>query len=53
LITIASNIISVYRVRELNRLTSIYILPCRRRTDDTRRILLVIVINDGIMLPKT
>ncbi|CAF0739788.1 unnamed protein product [Rotaria sp. Silwood1] len=44
LITIASNIISVYRVRELNRLTSIYILPCRRRTDDTRRILLVITV---------
>jgi len=36
--------ISVYRVRELNHLTSNYILPCRRRTDDTRRILLVITI---------
>ncbi|CAF3820983.1 unnamed protein product [Rotaria sordida] len=44
LITIASNIISVYHVRELNHLTSIYILPCRRRTDDTRRILLVITV---------
>lgn len=30
-------------MRELNRLTSTYILPCRR-TDDTRRILLVITV---------
>lgn len=44
LITIISNILSVYRVRELNRLTSNYILPCRRRTDDTRRVLLVITV---------
>ncbi|CAF2014546.1 unnamed protein product [Rotaria magnacalcarata] len=44
LITIGSSIISVCRLRELNRLTSIYILPCRRRTDDTRRILLVITV---------
>lgn len=44
LITIISNIISVLRVQQLNRLTSIYILPCRRRTDDTRRILLVITV---------
>jgi hypothetical protein len=44
LITIISNIISLYRVRQLNRLTSHYILPCRRRTDDTRRVLLVITV---------
>jgi hypothetical protein len=44
LITIISNILSVYRLRQLNRLTSNYILPCRRRTDDTRRILLVITV---------
>jgi hypothetical protein len=44
LFTIISNIISVRRVRELNRLTSMYILPCRRRTDDTRRVLLVITV---------
>jgi len=31
-------------VRQLNRLTSNYILPCRRRTDDTRRVLLVITV---------
>ncbi|CAF1046159.1 unnamed protein product [Rotaria sp. Silwood1] len=43
-ITIISNILSVYRVRELRRSTSNYILPCRRRTDDTRRVLLVITI---------
>lgn len=35
---------SLFRVRELNRVTSVYILPCRRRTDDTRRILLVITV---------
>lgn len=44
MITIGSNIISVYRVRQLNRLTAHYILPCRRRTDDTRRVLLVITV---------
>ena len=44
LITIGSNLISVFRVQELNRVTSAYILPCRRRTDDTRRILLVITV---------
>jgi hypothetical protein len=44
LITIISNILSVYRVRQLNHLTSNYILPCRRRTDDTRRVLLVITV---------
>ncbi|CAF2733517.1 unnamed protein product [Rotaria sp. Silwood2] len=43
-ITIISNILSVYRVRELSRSTSNYILPCRRRTDDTRRVLLVITV---------
>ncbi|CAF1085742.1 unnamed protein product [Adineta ricciae] len=44
LITIISNILSLYRVRQLNRLTKNFILPCRRRTDDTRRVLLVITI---------
>ena len=44
LITIVSNVTSLFRVRELNRVTSMYILPCRRRTDDTRRILLVITV---------
>ncbi|CAF3508538.1 unnamed protein product [Adineta steineri] len=44
LITILSNMISLYSVQKLNRLTSVYILPCRRRTDDTRRILLVITV---------
>ncbi|CAF1041411.1 unnamed protein product [Adineta steineri] len=44
LITIISNIISVYRVRQTNRLASSFILPCRRRTDDTRRVLLVITV---------
>jgi len=43
-ITIISNVFSVYRVRQLNRLTSNYITPCRRRTDDTRRVLLVITV---------
>ena len=31
-------------MRELKRLTSLYIIPCRRRTDDTRRVLLIITI---------
>lgn len=44
LITIISNIVSVYRLRQLNRTTSTYILPSRRRTDDTRRVLLVITV---------
>ncbi|CAF1254154.1 unnamed protein product [Rotaria magnacalcarata] len=43
-ITIISNMISVYRVRQLNRSTSNYIIPSRRRTDDTRRVLLVITV---------
>lgn len=42
--TIVSNIISVFRVHQLNRFTSTYILPCRRRTDDTRRILIIITV---------
>ncbi|UJR13787.1 hypothetical protein I4U23_000797 [Adineta vaga] len=44
LITIISNILSLYNVRQLNRLTANFILPCRRRTDDTRRVLLVITV---------
>ncbi|CAF0728550.1 unnamed protein product [Adineta ricciae] len=44
LITIMSNMISVYRVQELNRLTAGLIIQCRRRTDDTRRILIVITV---------
>ncbi|CAF1546401.1 unnamed protein product, partial [Rotaria sordida] len=42
--TIISNILSVYRLHQSNRLTSNYILPCRRRTDDTRRVVLVITV---------
>ncbi|UJR33436.1 hypothetical protein I4U23_020881 [Adineta vaga] len=44
LITILSNMISLYLVQELNRLTSSLMSRCRRRTDDTRRILVVITI---------
>jgi hypothetical protein len=36
--------LSVYRMRHLYRATSNYILPCRRRTDDTRRVLIVITV---------
>ena len=36
--------VSLRRVRQLNRLTSTYLLPCRRRTDDTRRVLIVITV---------
>lgn len=42
LITIISNGLIVCRIRQLNHLTSNYIVACRRRTDDTRRVLIVI-----------
>jgi hypothetical protein len=36
--------LSAYRIRHLYRATSNYILPCRRRIDDTRRVLIVITV---------
>ena len=44
LITIISNIVSVYRIRSFNRTASNQISFSRRRTDDTRRVLFVITI---------
>ena len=42
MITIISNGLTVCRIQQLNRLTSNYIIACRRRTDDTRRVLVII-----------
>lgn len=44
IITIFSNLMSMYNVRRVSRKTSNYMTPCRRRTDDTRRVLLVITV---------
>ena len=42
IVTIVSNVVSLCRVRDLNRSTTASSYPSRRRTDDTRRILVVI-----------
>ena len=44
LVTIVSNFISVYRIRAFNHVASNRISFCRRRKDDTRRVLFVITV---------